>query len=460
MKILKITKTFQLLFFLITISNIYAAKIINCNSVATIRTAMQDAIPGDEIVIKSGTYNFTDKIPGSFTNNVYLFSNKNGTAANPIIIRGESSVNPPLLQGTNTSDVGSYLFNLSGDYWIIKDLQFKTGAKGVVLDNSNYSKIINVTVSNVGDEAIHLRDGSSHCLIDRCKIFDTGRTQPKYGEGIYVGSDRGQHIGSDGEGNKYNRNCDYNTIENCTVGPNVTAEGVDVKEGTRNTIIRNCTFNAEGISGENSADSFIDLKGMYGIVYKNIFNTENAPKLVTIIDFSERAEGSAPEEAKTGFRDAIFDNIMNLGSRATGTDAIATLKKASGSPLEIHLWDNTRKPASPDFPRNDGTEKRVTLDCPNSWGGLINCKTNTLGIEDSPEIVKVSVFPNPSSNIIKISGLSESNVDISIYNLQGQTVLANNEIIPNNGIDISGLLSGIYVLKIKGIGNGTLFSKI
>jgi hypothetical protein len=41
----------------------------------------------------------------------------------------------------------------------------------------------------------------------------------------------------------------------------VTAEHVDVKEGTTGGVIRGNTWNGQGIAGQNSADSWVDVKG-------------------------------------------------------------------------------------------------------------------------------------------------------------------------------------------------------
>ena len=59
----------------------------------------------------------------------------------------------------------------------------------------------------------------------------------------------------------------YNTvIRNCIIGPNVRAEGIDIKEGTLNTLVEKNKFDATGISAQNYADSFIDLKGARVII--------------------------------------------------------------------------------------------------------------------------------------------------------------------------------------------------
>ncbi|WP_378187021.1 cellulase family glycosylhydrolase [Aquimarina sp. W85] len=362
--------------------------VINCNTVDCIRNAMQSAQPGDEIVIASGTYTALDKI--SFGNKATRFgSNKNGTALNPIIIRAQNPLDPPILTGPKGIYDGYVMFIL-GDYWILKDIILEEGSKGLVLDNANDNIIDNLQVRKLGEEGIHLRDGSSNNLVKNCRVYDVGIKKPGIGEGLYVGSDKGQHENSEEVGNifdnKYNPRCDNNTFDGCIIGPNVTAEGADVKEGTKNTIIRNCIFSAQGISGENSADAFIDLKGTYGFVYNNTFNLDGSKIINAGVDFLDRGTGS-----NTGYRNAIFNNTFNFEDRGS---EIQTARKKQGNPSEIHVWNNIRNPKTPDFPLSDGTTGYVTQSCP-SWN-IIPC--NDEG-DNNPHVS----FSQPTSNTLNLT---------------------------------------------------------
>lgn len=58
----------------------------------------------------------------------------------------------------------------------------------------------------------------------------------------------------------------------------------------------------------------------------------------------------------------------------------------------------------------------------------------------------ITIYPNPSSNYIKIDGLSD-NENIKIFNLLGKKVL-DKSIQPNEEINIRNLSKGIYLLKI------------
>lgn len=84
--------------------------------------------------------------------------------------------------------------------------------------------------SSLGEEAIHVRDGSSDVLIERNSIHNTGLSRSGYGEGIYVGSDKSVHY-------YYNATVSFVTIRDNMIGPNVRAEGIDVKEGTHDVRI-------------------------------------------------------------------------------------------------------------------------------------------------------------------------------------------------------------------------------
>ncbi|WP_158837275.1 cellulase family glycosylhydrolase [Polaribacter sp. L3A8] len=333
---------------------------IECNTVECILNAMKNAKPGNEIIIAPGTYVALEKDNTNGRASLF-FSAKDGNADKPIIIRAKDALNPPILKGKEGKYDG-YVMRIIGDYWQIKNLILEDGSKGLVFDNANNGLIENITVRDIGEEGIHLRDGSSNNLVTGCNVSNTGVKKPGFGEGLYVGSDKSQH------NNPYSPDCNNNTIENCIIGPNVAAEGVDIKEGTLNTIIRNCTFSAEGITGENSADAFIDLKGAYTFVYGNTFNLDGSTIINSAIDFQDRKTNY-----NTGYRNAVFNNTFNLGTR--GAD-IPSMRAKGGSPSEIHFWNNTRNPNTAD-PTSSFSLKAMVLSCP-SWN-IVKCDNGDTG---------------------------------------------------------------------------------
>mgnify|MGYP000928347292 CR=1 FL=1 len=221
-----------------------------------LKNALEHAKAGDEIILAEGEYVYSGATPKG-----YMFtSSADGTEENPIILRSENPEKPAILSGSSTAE--NYALSISGDWWEIKDLKITNAQKGIMIDNSNHTKIRNCEVYNIGSEGIHLRDDSSYCLIENCTIHDTGVVSPGYGEAVYVGSAKST--------TEYGHECHYNTIKNCKLGPNVAAEHVDIKEYTIGTTVENCTFDGTGMSGENSAKSFINIKGNDCVIRNNI----------------------------------------------------------------------------------------------------------------------------------------------------------------------------------------------
>ena len=72
---------------------------------------------------------------------------------------------------------------------------------------------------------------------------------------------------------------------------------------------------------------------------------------------------------------------------------------------------------------------------------------NVLGIVDFPVLTGISVYPNPTTNSIVIEGLTEKS-KITIYDINGRTVLVRNFKVEDQSINIEHLSWGGYILKI------------
>jgi hypothetical protein len=112
-------------------------------------------------------------------------------------------------------------------------------------------------------------------VVRGCDVHDTGLRSPQFGEGIYVGSAVSNWHATDGTGVPYGENggAGPDRSDRCLIEGNriwnTTAEGIDVKEGTVGGIIRGNRFDNCGWSGENSADSWVDVKGSGWLVEDN-----------------------------------------------------------------------------------------------------------------------------------------------------------------------------------------------
>jgi parallel beta-helix repeat protein len=235
-----------------------ATRTINCSTTSCLTSALSGAQAGDMIVLASGTY----------TGNFVISAN--GTSSSPIILQSASSTSRASLNGGGTGS--GYALHITGDYVQLKNLKITNAKKGIMLDGASHGLIDGTEVYNIGEEGIHYRDGSSNNTLQNSSVHDTGLVTADYGEGVYVGSDIGKW-------GTYNAAANYNRISNVTIGPNVRAESVDIKEGTTGTIVENCTFDGTGISGANFSDSFMDVKGNNSIIRNNTLHRNSNPAI-------------------------------------------------------------------------------------------------------------------------------------------------------------------------------------
>ena len=419
----------------------YAQRVINCADDDSLEAALLNARPGDEIILKAGV-TFIGGSRSAADNFSAFWSDQDGEPGKPIILRGESSTNKPTITA-NRDGYSWYGINLTGDYWIMKDFIVRRVNKGIVLDGSNNCELIDLEVFDIGQEAIHLRTGSSNNLIKGCLVRDTGKRSEKdqgFGEGIYVGSDRKAH-------GKFDPNCNNNIIEDCVLGPNITADFFDIKEGTEGTVIRNNTFFASGITGANSGDSFIDLKGIFGYVYGNTFNVlENADALNAIIDISNRTFGGY--DYKTGTHSAIFENTINLSPEKGDVPTARIILDPEKQPLpseNVHVWDNIRNSSIEE--KIDPLTKSIVVDqCP-EWNEYRNC--SVLSIFDNEFKEVFSMYPNPVINNIHIEGEKTSEIsEVYINSIQGKELYRIDGKNLSSGIDVSKLPKGIYIITL------------
>ncbi len=91
-----------------------------------------------------------------------------------------------MLRTKNVS--GDYGLHVTGDHWRIVGLTVAHATKGIVLDGSVGTVIEGVEVFDIGAEGVHFRTCSSDGVFRDSYVHDTGRNQPQYGEGVYVGS--------------------------------------------------------------------------------------------------------------------------------------------------------------------------------------------------------------------------------------------------------------------------------
>lgn len=217
---------------------------------AQLKDALAKSPAGSVINVADGVYT------GDF------IASASGKAGSPITLKGS----PKAVLTTGSVDKG-YGLHVTGDYWNISGISVNNSGKGIVLDDSDYTSIDRVDVSNTGMEGVHFRTGSVNGKITNSTIHDTGKKTPAYGEGVYVGSAKSNWKSIMGSASTIDAS-DNVVIQNNKIY-NTTSEGIDIKEGTTNGLVTGNVFTNAGTSGENYSDSWVDVKGNNYVINNN-----------------------------------------------------------------------------------------------------------------------------------------------------------------------------------------------
>jgi hypothetical protein len=213
----------------------------------TFRTALSQALPGDLIELAPGFY-------PSFA------VTRSGVESAPIVLCGPRSA---VIENGNRDSYSA----LRADYWIMSGFTVHGGLFGLAVQGGNHNMLDGIEVYDIGQEAIQFSLFSSDNTLQNSHIHDTGRTIPMYGEGVYIGTSdtrwcvmtRCQTDTSDSNRVLYN-----------TIGPNVTAEHVDVKEGTTGGVILGNVFDGAGqVLVPDMTYSLLAIKGNRYLVTDN-----------------------------------------------------------------------------------------------------------------------------------------------------------------------------------------------
>jgi hypothetical protein len=302
-----------------------AGPVVEVSTAAQLSTALTAAQPGQTIRLAPGIYS------GAFLGRAA------GTAATPITVTGPATaiLTNPDSAGTNPGcsvpapgfDPGYGFWLYGAAHWNLTGFTVTGAAKGIMIDASPHVTIDGVHVHDIGDEGVHFRRSSADGIIRNSRITRTGTAQPQYGEGIYLGSATSNWscYGTTGGVDASDRI----EVLNNHVGPDVAAEHVDVKEGTTGGVIRGNTWNGQGIAGQNSADSWLDVKGSNYLIEDNT-GTFTAPGT-----FANGYETHNPT-AGAGCGNIWRNNRSDLGGAGKWAINITSTSKCTGNPNVVH----------------------------------------------------------------------------------------------------------------------------
>ena len=218
------------------------------HSADELTAALAAVRPGGTIRVSDGVYS------GKFVATV------SGTAAAPMFLCGGGGA---VLDGGGIK--GGYALHVDhASYWRLVGFSVRNAQKGVVLDASQHSVVQGVTVSDIGDEAIHLRTASSDNVVSGNTVHDTGKRRTKFGEGIYVGSAESNWCNYSKCGPDRS---DHNLVRDNHITA-TAAESVDIKEGTTSGWLVGNTFDGSALSS-GGGDSWVDVKGNGWLIADN-----------------------------------------------------------------------------------------------------------------------------------------------------------------------------------------------
>lgn len=212
---------------------------VRVDDAESLTDALASVAPGVVIELADGHYE------GTFTGGGV------GTEASPIWLCGSRDA---VIDGGSVKD--GYAFHLKdARYWRLVGFSIRQAQKGVMVDGGREIVIQGLAISEIGDEAVHLRAGTTFSVVRDNEIRTTGLRKEKFGEGVYIGSASSNWcIYSDCGPDRSNNNA---IVANRITG--TSAESIDVKEGTQDGLIQSNTFDGKG--GLTGADSWVDVKG-------------------------------------------------------------------------------------------------------------------------------------------------------------------------------------------------------
>jgi hypothetical protein len=196
--------------------------------------------------------------------------------------------------------------------------------------------------------------------------------------------------------------------------------------------------------GLNSSCNSVYVDYGFGFVSKSFATTDNQWHMYSIVYDSTI---SYQITSVKYYVDAVLQSV-NCFTYNTGQ----TINTQPGDPINIgrFLSTNTRY-------FNGAIDDIHVYARPLTPGELITIYTlpNTIG-KDALDASAISVFPNPTTDKIQITGFKEGSV--SVYNVLGETMKVENA-GSLNLIDLSALPKGIYYLRLQS-GNASVVKKV
>jgi hypothetical protein len=267
-----------------------------------VEAAINAAEPGDELVLDGGSYTLTERFGISVQ----------GTEQAPIVIRAADGETPHFHRPTadqNVIDVDD------GAHLVFRGLEISGGSHGLRLVQASFVTVERCNIHDTGDVALSANSGDSYqgLKILRNEIHHTNST----GEGMYLGcNDDGCRV--------FDSLIEGNWIHHTNGSTVVQGDGIELKEGSYNNIIRDNVIH--------------DTNYPCILTYSTVGN--GAPNVI-----ERNALWNCGDHGIQSAADAIIRNNIIFGS---GSDGIAMQQHQAGSPANLMVLHNTVLHASND----------------------------------------------------------------------------------------------------------------
>ena len=261
------------------------AATVTVTTARELMAAVQQAAPGTVIKMAPGTYN------------EQIDMTANGTASNPIWVCGPRSA--VVNAGSIQNDHGIQISNSSN--LVIAGMTVTNSLKGISVIRSSNVTIADTLVDNIGYEGIHLRAFTIDSKVVGNTIKNTGKRDPFYGEGIYIGTSENNWCAQ--------TSCQPDRTDRTLLMANnislTGAQPIEVKEGTSAGIIRDNVI--DGTAAMPRAEEWVKVKGNDWSIYNNQGKNSTVHGFAVI--------GSV---AGWGLRNAFYGNTAPVGAAGYG----------------------------------------------------------------------------------------------------------------------------------------------
>ncbi|WP_312903133.1 T9SS type A sorting domain-containing protein, partial [Chryseobacterium taichungense] len=93
-------------------------------------------------------------------------------------------------------------------------------------------------------------------------------------------------------------------------------------------------------------------------------------------------------------------------------------------------------------------------------GKIFRVTSTSLATNENDLSSQIKIYPNPASKRVFIEGVKDKNTTVEIVNAEGRKVLEQGKIEGDNGINISGIPSGVYFINLNSANQKAYSKKI